>query len=128
MLPEHPTLDEHGWTLDNAEDRHAEAPDTFHIPSRDERESLTVGRRVQLLFLFVDDDRPSEFVNCEKMWVSINAVQNGRYTAILDNLPAISDRVAPGDTVAFGLENIGSILIPKTDPRHPDYSPPQPGG
>ncbi len=32
------------------------APSSFHIPSRDERESLEIGRRVQLLFNFLNRD------------------------------------------------------------------------
>lgn len=119
--PEHPKLEEHGWTLESAEERHTNAPGSFHIPSRNERESLEIGRRVQLLFNFLNRDEIGEIIDCEKMWVTIESVQDNFYTGCLANLPATSDLVAPGDIVTFRAEHISSIMIPKTDPRHPQY-------
>ncbi len=44
------TVEKDGWTLASAEDRHAAHPETFHIPSRDERESMSPGDAAKLLF------------------------------------------------------------------------------
>ena len=44
------TAKEDGWTLISAEDRHAAYPETFEIPSRHERESLSAGDGAKLLF------------------------------------------------------------------------------
>jgi hypothetical protein len=29
--------------------------------------------------------------------------------------------VRPGDRIDFGPEHVATVLIPRTDPRHPDY-------
>jgi len=44
------TIEENGWTLVSAEELHAAYPDTFQIPSRDKRTSLSAGDGVKLLF------------------------------------------------------------------------------
>lgn len=92
--PNETTLEEHGWTLESAEDRHANAPDSFQIPSRDERESLAIGRRVQLLFNFLNRDEHGEIIDCEKMWVTIDSIHGNSYVGCLDNMPATSNLVA----------------------------------
>lgn len=120
--PSNPTLEEHGWTLENAEERQANAPNSFPIPSREERESLVVGRRVQLLFNFLNRDEHGAIIDCEKMWVTIESTRDQNYTGCLENAPATSNLVSPGDIVTFEPANISSILIPKTDPRHPHYN------
>lgn len=111
-----------GWTLDNAEQRHAEAPATFHIPDRTERTSLRVGQKVQLLFLFLNEQPDgTEVVDCEKMWVTILEVRSGRYRGQLESLPHTSTALVPLDEIRFGPEHVAAVLIPKTDPRHPHY-------
>ena len=116
------TLERDGWTLDNAERRHAEAPDTFHIPSRAERAGLQVGQMVQLLFLFLNAEPDgSPIIDCEKMWVTIQAVAGGRYRGQLESLPHTSTALAPLDRIEFGPEHVGAVYIRKTDPRHPEY-------
>ncbi len=127
IQPEQPKLEEHGWTLESAEDRHLKAPGSFHIPSREERESLEIGRRVQLLFNFLNRDEIGEIIDCEKMWVTIESIHDNHYLGCLDNMPATSKLVAPGDIVTFRPEHISSILIPKTDSRHPQYKSPEAG-
>jgi hypothetical protein len=44
------TIERDGWTLESAEARHAESPETFQIPERTARESLKAGDAVKLLF------------------------------------------------------------------------------
>ena len=120
--PESPTFEEHGWELESAEDRHAQAPDTFLIPGEEERTSLQVNQRVQLLFLFIvaaEDGTPE--IQCEKMWVTIDAASGDTYQGTLDNCPASSEAVSPGDVISFGPQHVASVLIPKTDPRHPEF-------
>jgi hypothetical protein len=116
------TLEQDGWTLDNAESRHAEAPDTFHIPSRAERTELQVGQMVQLLFLFLNTEPDgSRIIDCEKMWVTIQGDAGGRYWGQLESLPHTSKALAPLDRIEFGPEHVGAVFIRKTDPRHPEY-------
>lgn len=115
------TLDADGWELESAEERHAIAPHSFRIPDREERESLRVGERVQLLFLLQVPDVDPPDVMCERMWVTIDDMDASEYFGTLDSMPATSDVLAPGDTVRFGPHHVATVLIPKTDPRHPEY-------
>ena len=120
--PESPTFEEHGWELESAEERHAQAPDTFQIPDQEERGNLQVNQRVQLLFLFIvaaSDGTPE--IQCEKMWVTIDLASQGRYQGTLNSRPASSGAVAPGDLISFRPQHVASVLIPKTDPRHPEF-------
>ena len=116
------TVEQDRWTLDNAESRHAESPDTFHIPSREERTGLQVGQMVQLLFLFLNAEPDgSPIIDCEKMWVTIQGVAGGRYWGQLESLPHTSTAPAPLDRIEFGPEHAGAVFIRKTDPRHPEF-------
>jgi hypothetical protein len=116
------TLERDRWALDNAEGRHAEAPDTFHIPSRAERAGLQAGQMVQLLFLFLNEEPDgAPIIDCEKMWVTILGVADGRYWGQLESLPRTSTVLAPLDRIEFGPEHVGAVFIHRTDPRHPEY-------
>jgi hypothetical protein len=114
-------LDEDGWELDNAEKLHARDPDTFHIPSRQEGRSLQVGARVKLVFLVRTGRKGRPIIQGERMWCTIREVVGGRYVGTLDSDPATSQALQAGDRIEFGPEHVASVLIPRTDPRHPDY-------
>ena len=118
-----PSLEVDGWELESAKDRQALAPASFHLPSRDERIALRPGQRVQLLFLMQVDEAEPPDVMCEKMWVTIDRITPDGYVGTLDSMPASSDALAPGDVIDFGPQHISCVLIPKTDPRHPEYKP-----
>ena len=124
------TLGEDGWELVSAEERHAEHPDRFHIPSRGERAGLEAGARVQVHFAFRTiyqgrraEYRGREVVQVERMWVTIREAAGGRYAGTLDSDPASLDALRPGDRVEFRPEHVACVLIPRSDPRHPDYKP-----
>jgi hypothetical protein len=105
-----PTLEEDGWELDDAEARHAEAPGSFHVPSRAERMGLRVGDMVQLLFLFLNrQEDGSAIIDCERMWVTIKEVAAGRLTGQLESLPDTSTLLAPLDTIIFGPEHVAAV-------------------
>ena len=115
-----PTLEENGWELESAEERKAQHA-SFDMPSLEERLSLQAGRRVKLLFLFNTEQDGSPIIGCERMWVTIGSVAERYYVGCLENLPTLSDAIAPGDQITFGPEHVAAIMIPKTDPRHPEY-------
>src|SRR5262249_15623364 len=115
--------DEDGWELESAERRHAQHPDTFEIPSREERESLRPGALVQLLFLLTGKEGDTEYTQCERMWVNVLGARGGTYFGHLESKPVISEVLAPGLRIEFGLEHVCTIRILKTDPQHPDYQP-----
>jgi len=52
------SLEDDGWELESARERHKEYPAKFEIPSDNELQSLKVGDMVKLLFLFWEHDKP----------------------------------------------------------------------
>jgi hypothetical protein len=86
--------------LGNAEERSAQHPTTFHIPSREERTSLNIGEYAKLIF----DDR-------ERMWVCVTDIVADGYVGSLANDPVAVD-MEHGDEVRFRPEHIADILIP----------------
>jgi uncharacterized protein YegJ (DUF2314 family) len=89
-----------GWELESGEIRHAEAPDSFWIPPREDRERLRLGDIVQLLFrIELDDEDESEIV--ERMWVVVRGRVGNLYFGILDNQPA---SIAENEELWIGAE------------------------
>lgn len=121
-----PTLETDGWELESAEERNRANPRSFGIASLEERTSLEPGALVKLLFLFLNEENGREIVGCERMWVRVSEVRGGRYAGTLEDSPVTSTVLADGDVVEFLPEHVATVMIPRTDPRHPEYvSPPQ---
>jgi hypothetical protein len=85
------------YKLDSGVDAQAESPETFRIPSANDRESLGRGDFAKLIFRFSDGSR--EFV--ERMWVIVEAVGPEGYAGILDNNPYNTDEIRAGGRVKF---------------------------
>jgi len=67
-----PTLDEDFWELESGEARHAANPETLTIPTRQDRENLTVGLQVKLLFCLEGYDEDGTIgVQVERMRVLV---------------------------------------------------------
>jgi len=117
------SIEEDGWELENVVEANQYSPSTFHIPSEEERTNLRVGDRVKLIFLFPCEDDEEEFpvVQGERMWVTVREVDGTEYQGELETAPTISDLLHVGDLIRFGPEHIASIMIRKTDQRHPEY-------
>ncbi len=79
-------FDKDGWCLEDGEALHAEAPATFWIPEREDRERLGRGDLVKLVFRIAVDDE-AEPVSVERMWVLVRERVGGAYLGILDNDP-----------------------------------------
>ena len=116
-----PNLDEDGWELENAEEMNSQHPETFSIPSLEERTSLQAGARVKLGFLFLTEQAGEELIQCERMWCMIGEVSNGRYVGVLESNPVSSPALQAGDQIRFGPEHVATVLIRRDDPRHPEY-------
>jgi hypothetical protein len=116
------TMEDDGWTLDNAEVQHEASPRTFHIPSRAEREALRPGQMVQLLFHFLNREPDgSQVIDREKMWVTVKRVTPAGFEGQLESLPATSNALAPLATIQFGPEHVACVFVRKSDPQHPLY-------
>lgn len=90
-----------GWTLDNAEERAAEAPRSFFIPPAELRHSLKLGDEIKLIFRLERDDGE---VAVERMWVEV--VETEPYVGLLRNEPQLSGVIDFGDRVTFGAEQV----------------------
>lgn len=96
------------YRLANAEDKNAEAPRTFFIPPRSERDTLQPGDLAKLLFEIVDPQNGEP--GAERMWVEVDRCDGGRYVGILTNTPTAITTVGLGDQVEFGPEHVISTL------------------
>ncbi|MDO9222101.1 MAG: hypothetical protein Q7U20_00130 [Caulobacter sp.] len=95
-----PDFDHDGWSLDDAEQRHSESPDTFEIPPLWIREVLEPGDFAKLIFKIAIDDNedPEAF---ERMWVVVTVRTPDGYMGVLDNEPS---SIAENDTFWYGSE------------------------
>ncbi len=101
MSRELASLETDGWMLESAELRHAESPDTFWIPPRQDRESIAVGQLAQLLFKIAIPNDPDGEFNVERMWVEVKRRVDEVYIGMLRNRPA---SVESDDTLELGAE------------------------
>lgn len=118
----YPNLDDDGWELESAVERHRQSPSQFQIPSEEERAKLQPGDMAKLLFLLLGSDDTGKYVQCERMWVTVQETTTTGYEGTLESLPVTSDVLHPGQTIQFRPEHVTSIMIRNTDPRHPDYA------
>jgi len=99
------------WWLVNTEERAAEHPGTFEIPTRDLRSQLRSGDLVKLYFECAMDD-----TGCagERMWVEVTGItkrpQGPLYSGKLRNSPTVlADSLKFGSPVVFGPENVADL-------------------
>lgn len=97
-------------------------PDSFFIPSEQERNSCRDGDLVQLHFVLNDplEDQP----RAERMWVEVTdrleAGASLRYRGTLANEPAYIQELEAGHIIEFQPIHIAQTILP---PGHPDYLP-----
>jgi hypothetical protein len=96
------------YRIVDAEERHREAPRSFFIPSREERESLEPGGLAQLLFEVVQPARGEP--SAERMWVEVRARDRSGYVGVLTNVPATITTIASGDQVHFRPEHVIKVI------------------
>ena len=95
-----PSWEIDGWQLDNGEEYHAEAPETFWIPSREAREKLQRGDYVKLIFRIAVESEEYP-VSVERMWVVVREQIGPTYFGLLDNEP---DAIDENDELWLGTE------------------------
>jgi len=116
----HPSLETHGWTLESGEKRHADAPDTFWIPDRKDRETLHLGHGAKLIFAIqVEEEDGSISTDTERMWVVVTETIGDGYLGLLDSEAACIDPdgdhyLVRGAEIPFRPEHVIDIdVIPK---------------
>lgn len=108
------------WKLEDVETTNREYPNSFFIPTLDERTSQKEGALVRLHFQL---NNPQENEpRAERMWVEISETKmfGQRYKGILTNQPACIKGLNIGDEIEFEAKNIAQIYIRKEDPMWSD--------
>ncbi len=82
----------------DAEKQHSKHPTTFHIPSREERENVSVGMFVKLVFN-----------ESERMWVIVTKIEKNHFIGTLDNDPTVVD-LKCGDEIEFKSKHIIGVI------------------
>jgi hypothetical protein len=106
-----PDFEVDGWCLDDGEEYHLAAPDTFWIPDLKDRESLQPGDLVKLIFR-ISVDNAEEPVAVERMWVVVRERVGNEYLGILDNDPTAiyeNDEFWSGIELPFNVRHIINI-------------------
>ncbi|MEQ1550323.1 DUF2185 domain-containing protein [Sphingorhabdus sp.] len=107
---------EHPYELIVADERAADAPYTFFVPTWSERERISVGDLVKLGFEYLWD---TEEFSGERMWVEVLKKDSSSLTGALKNEP--SERGLQFDQIVeFELKNV--IAIEWQEPeKHPAF-------
>ena len=106
-LPRLATLDDDGWTLENAEHRFARSDDLYWLPSHAERLHLREGFSAKLIFLIrYRDETGAVRIQGERMWVELTVVDGDFYHGHLDNEPHTKGTAELGMEVWFRAEHV----------------------
>jgi hypothetical protein len=102
------------WGLLDAEAQNVAFPDTFPIPTAEERQQLRAGDMVKLVFVL--DPPPTSGPNAERMWVEVRAaVPGGTYEGFLTNRPVVITSLQPSSVVAFEPRHVAGIALRKDE-------------
>jgi uncharacterized protein YegJ (DUF2314 family) len=99
------------YTLDDGEEIHREAPDTFWLPDAEERRKLQPGQIVKLIFRIEVGDE----VHVERMWVKVKGQSPTGYIGELDNDPYCTTDLRAGETVLFQPRHVINIYKERPD-------------
>ena len=91
----------HRWHLGDGAERNREHPDTFWVPSTEEKADVAPGDLVKLMFEMSDWG--------ERMWVRVTKVGPRQLEGGLDNEPYAIPRLTWGHTVKFERKHIIDI-------------------
>ncbi|MGV3504715.1 MAG: immunity protein Imm33 domain-containing protein [Adhaeribacter sp.] len=104
------------WELENIEITAKENPETFFIPSKEERDRQKVGDEVRLHFIIKNqqEDEPQ----AERMWVCITRKKGlfSNYKGVLTNRPLYIKDLVEGDEIEFSSKHIAQTIIRKDSP------------
>lgn len=91
----------HRWKLGSGVESNRQHPDTFEIPTEDQKADVLPGDLVKLMFVMKDWG--------ERMWVEVDKVDGDRFAGQLSNQPIGIPRLYADDRVRFRSEHIIDI-------------------
>ncbi len=91
------------WHLESGVERNRAYPDTFEIPSDEDKQLIQPGDLVKLLFELRDGWG-------ERMWVEVTEVRKRRIVGRLWNTPAGIPRLWPNDKIKFNRDHVIGIV------------------
>ncbi|MBF5057291.1 hypothetical protein Y5W_02585 [Alcanivorax sp. 521-1] len=110
------------WRLEDARGIADANPYTFYKPSPEAIAALVPGERAKLIFLF-DGEQP-DAPGGERMWVEIEAVEDGVFQGRLANQPLHIEALTVGDPVRFEACHIIGVSVVDPVPSLADrYAP-----
>lgn len=98
----------HRWHLESGVTRNNAYPESFWIPSDDEKLGLRSGDLVKLMFQMKDGSG-------ERMWVIVTSVRGDKFKGELNNTPFVIPRLEPGKTLKFRRHHIIDIDTRRED-------------
>ncbi|GAA2685867.1 DUF2314 domain-containing protein [Nonomuraea recticatena] len=105
------------WNLGSGVKLNREHPDSFWIPSEEEKQAIAPGIRVKLMFRMKDGWG-------ERMWVEVDEIKKRHVTGRLINQPIGIPRLTHGDKIRFKREHVIDIdWDVQDDHRSPDALP-----
>lgn len=93
----------HRWRLQSGVEQNNRYPETFWIPSTEEKEAIQPGSIVKLFFTMNDGW-------AERMWVKVEEIKPTHLVGTLDNEPVGIPRLHAGRKVRFRREHVINIL------------------
>ena len=93
------------FTLESGVELHGLAPETFYLPSAEERTNLRPGDFAKLMFRMTDGEQTA----VERMWVLVREVRPDGYVGILDNEPFCTLSIQRGLSLQFHADHVIGI-------------------
>jgi hypothetical protein len=100
-----PVANDVSFTLENGEEYHRQAPDTFEIPPKAAREGLRPNQIVKLMFNITADGESQ----IERMWVVVEGKEGDGYVGVFDNQPLATEKLRPGMRIRFQPKHVINI-------------------
>jgi hypothetical protein len=101
-------IEDEGWILCVILEHMVDYPD-INPPPAEELLRLKVGDTVKLIFEILGEDESGEFIQAERMWVTIEEKTGQGYVGSLDNEPTTDGRLYCGATIEFEDKHILEI-------------------